>query len=286
MGQSFARRLLKAGFPLVVANRTARTAREFAATHGITAVALDEVFAASEICVSSVADDAAFESLVSRLLSRGVPPGRALVDMSTVSVEASRRVASCLAEAGVGYLRAPVSGNPSVVEAGRLAVMVSGDPRLVDRARPVLEAIGPTIFSVGDAEQARAMKLALNLVIAGTTELIVEALALAEAGAVPRERALEVMSGSVIGSPFLQYKAPALRDRDYTATATTDLVAKDVTLAAELADQSDLLLPVTVLVGQLLQDTVALGHGEKDFLALELRLEQARRGETVAGSAR
>jgi 3-hydroxyisobutyrate dehydrogenase-like beta-hydroxyacid dehydrogenase len=206
--------------------------------------------------------------------------------MSTVSVDSSRRVAERLAEAGVGYLRAPVSGNPSVVEAGRLAIMVSGDPALLDRVRPVIEAIGPTVFSVGDAEQARAMKLALNLVIAGTTELIVEALALAEAGAVPRERALEVMAGSVIGSPFLQYKAAALRERDYTATATTELIAKDVTLATQLAGDCELPLPLTDAVGELLAETVALGHGEKDFLALELRLEHARRPDPVGGERR
>jgi 3-hydroxyisobutyrate dehydrogenase len=171
-----------------------------------------------------------------------------------------------------------------VVEAGRLAVMVSGEQVLLDRARPVIEAIGPTIFYVGDAEQARAMKLALNLVIAGTTELIVEALALAEAGAIPRERALEVRSGSVIGSPFLQYKAAALRDRDYTATATTELVAKDLMLAGGLADASGLALPMTSLIAVLLEETVALGHGTKDFLALELRLDHAAgRGAPVEG---
>jgi 3-hydroxyisobutyrate dehydrogenase-like beta-hydroxyacid dehydrogenase len=286
MGRAFALRIVKAELPLVVANRTHRTAAEFAAAHGVEAVELDEVFAAAEICVSSVADDAALEALVSRLLSGEVPPGRALVDMSTVSVDSSRRVAERLAGAGVGYLRAPVSGNPSVVEAGRLAVMVSGEPALLERARPVIEAIGPTVFSVGDTEQARAMKLALNLVIAGTTELIVEALALAEAGAIPRARALEVMTGSVIGSPFLQYKAAALRDRDYTATASTELIAKDVTLAEGLAGDCELALPLTNLVGELLAETVALGHGDKDFLALELRLEHSRRRDPVGGRSR
>ena len=90
------------------------------------------------------------------------------------------RIAAAAAAAGVGYLRAPVSGNPSVVEAGRLTILTSGEPSALDAAKPVLDAIGPTVFHLGTREEARVMKLALNLMVAGTMQLLAEALALGE----------------------------------------------------------------------------------------------------------
>jgi 3-hydroxyisobutyrate dehydrogenase-like beta-hydroxyacid dehydrogenase len=276
MGSAMARRVVAAGLPLVVANRSPDKARAFAGEHDCAALRPSAALGAAEVCVTSVSDSAALEELVSGedgLLAGDVPGGRVLIDASTVSVESSRRVADALEARGVGYLRAPVSGNPAVVDAGNLALMVSGDSEAFARARQVIEAIGPTVFYIGDAEQARVMKLALNLMVAGTAELIAEAVVLAEANDLPREQALEVMCGSVLASPFLKYKAPALIARDYTATATTDLLAKDLDLVADLADGSGVTLPAAELVRRLLHETADSGHREQDFMALALRLE-------------
>lgn len=278
MGRAMALRLLARGLPLIVANRSTPVARAFASQHGGRAVALPEVLTHAEICLTSVSDSAALEELVGGaegLLAGGFPGGRVLVDASTVSVDSSSRVAALLRLREVGYLRAPVAGNPAVIEAGNLTFMVSGDPELLERVRPVLEAIGPTILHVGDAEQARAMKLALNVLLAGTTELVVEAVALAEANGLSRQQALGVMTASVAASPFLKYKASALAAHDFTATATTELIAKDLRLARALAEDSNLSLPATDLVADLLDETIRLGHGDKDFLALALRLSDA-----------
>ena len=239
---------------------------------------MTEVLASAEVCLTSVTDSVALEQLVAGpngLLAGSIPPGRVVIDASTVSVDTSGRVAALLRDHEVGYLRAPVAGNPAVIEAGQLMFMVSGAAQLLARARPVLEAVGPTIVHVGDGDEARAMKLALNALLAGTTELIVEAIALAEASGVSGDQALDVISRSVAGSPFVKYKGAALVARDYIPTATTDLIAKDVRLACALAEESRLRLPVTELVGELLEETIRLGHGDKDFIALALRLAEA-----------
>ena len=107
-------------------------------------------------------------------------PGSVLVDVSTVSPGVSARVASLAEAAAVEYLRAPVSGNPSVVRAGNLTFIVSGAPETLERVEPVLLAIGPTVHHVGDGDQARIVKLAINSMIAGLAQLMAEALVLGE----------------------------------------------------------------------------------------------------------
>jgi 3-hydroxyisobutyrate dehydrogenase-like beta-hydroxyacid dehydrogenase len=124
--------------------------------------------------------------------------GGVLVDMTTCSVESSARVAAACVSRGVEFLRAPVSGNPTVVAAGNLSIIVSGSPEAFERFAPTLRDVGPTLYYVGEGERSRVVKLALNLVIGGTVELMAEALVLAERHGIDRAEMLEVMSGSAI----------------------------------------------------------------------------------------
>jgi 3-hydroxyisobutyrate dehydrogenase-like beta-hydroxyacid dehydrogenase len=191
-----------------------------------------------------------------------------LVDLSTVSPDASARVAALAEDASVLYLRAPVSGNPAVVRAGNLSFIVSGPREALDRAEPVLLAIGPTINIVGDAEQARVVKLAINLVIAGLAQLMSEALVLGEASGVSREAILETMAGSAAGAPFVRYKTePLLRD-DYSATFTTTLMEKDLELVLDAAEDAGVRLPLAREIKTLVRSAIDAGYGDDDFMAL------------------
>jgi 3-hydroxyisobutyrate dehydrogenase-like beta-hydroxyacid dehydrogenase len=194
--------------------------------------------------------------------------GGALVDMSTVSVQASREVAEAAERAVVDYLRAPVSGNPSVVEAGNLAIIVSGDRAVFERLSALLADIGPHLFHVGRAEEARVMKLALNLMIAGTAQLMAESLVLGEANGLERATMLEVMGGSAIGSPFVKYKTAALVADDYTSTFPTSAMVKDLALALDTGNSAGVPLPVTALVQQFLRACMSMGMADLDFIAL------------------
>ena len=115
-----------------------------------------------DVVLTSLADDAALDDVAAGFLA-AAKPGAVLVDTSTVSPAASARVAERAEAAAVAYLRAPVSGNPTVVRAGSLSFIVSGPSETVDRVEPILLAIGPTVYRVGDAEEARVVKLAINL---------------------------------------------------------------------------------------------------------------------------
>jgi 3-hydroxyisobutyrate dehydrogenase-like beta-hydroxyacid dehydrogenase len=274
MGKPIAARLLDAGHEVTVFNRTASRADDLVERGASRVGSPAEVWQSAEACITMVADDKAVSAVMVAEdgLVPAAPAGRVVVDMSTISVDASRKIAEAAASAGVGYLRAPVSGNPSVVEAGNLTIIVSGDEEAFGRLEPALRDVGPNVFYLGPAEEARVLKLALNLMIAGTAELIAEAIVLGEASGLDRAAMLEVMGQSAIGSPFVKYKTAALVADDYSATFTAEMMHKDLTIALGAADGVGVPLPVTVAVRGLLEDCMASGQGNLDLMALLPRL--------------
>ena len=276
MGTAFGERLLEAGYPIVVYNRTAAKTEPLAAVGATVAGTLGELAADVGVVVTSLADDEAFEAVAAGVVA-AARPGTVLVDMSTVSPVVSARVASLAEAASVAYLRAPVSGNPSVVRAGNLSFIVSGPRETLERVEPILLAIGPTIRHVGDAEEARIVKLAINLMIGGLAQLMSEALVLGEAAGVSRAALLEVMGSSAAGAPFVKYKTePLLRD-DFSATFTTSLMEKDLDLVLDAADENGVELPMARELKELVRAAVEAGYGDDDFMALFLALRKASR---------
>ena len=276
MGTAIAERVLEAGFPLHVYNRTRVKAEAVAGRGASVAGSAAELAARVDVVLTSLSDDEALESVAQELLP-AARPDTVLVDMSTVSPAASARVAAQAEAASVDYLRAPVSGNPSVVRAGNLSFMVSGSPETLERVEPVIRAIGPTVHHVGDAEQARIVKLAINLMIGGIAELMSEALVLGEAAGVSRADLLEVMGSSAAGAPFVKYKTePLLRD-DFSATFTTALMEKDIDLILDAADDNGVELPVARELKVLLRAASDAGYADDDFIALFLYLRSASR---------
>ena len=271
MGSAFAERLLDAGYHLAVQNRSPERAEPLAARGAAVAETAAELAAAVDIVLTSLADDDAFESVADSVID-AARPGTVLVDLSTVSPGASARVAALAERASVPYLRAPVSGNPGVVRAGNLAFIVSGPDAAFERAEPVLRAIGPTIHRVGEAEQARVVKLAINLIVAGLAQLMSEALVLGEASGVSRAALLETMGNSAVGAPFVKYKTEPLLHDDYSATFTTVLMEKDVELVLEAAEAAGVRLPLAGELKALLRSAIEAGYGDDDFIALFLNL--------------
>jgi 3-hydroxyisobutyrate dehydrogenase-like beta-hydroxyacid dehydrogenase len=273
MGTAIAERLLDAGYELRVFNRTPARAEPLAARGAVVAESAGELAADVDLVLTSLPDDAAFEAVAGEVIAQA-RPGTVLVDVSTVSPAASAQVAAAAEEASVAYVRAPVSGNPTVVRAGNLTFIVSGAREALERVEPVLLAIGPTIHHVGDGEQARVVKLAINLMIAGLAQLMSEALVLGEASGVSRDALLRVMGSSAVGAPFVEYKTePLLRD-DYSATFTTALMEKDIDLVLDAADRAGVDLPLAHDLKELLHAAIGAGHGDDDFMALFLHLRR------------
>jgi 3-hydroxyisobutyrate dehydrogenase-like beta-hydroxyacid dehydrogenase len=276
MGEPIARRLLAAGHAVSVFNRTPAKAETVLAAGAEQVASPAEIWDRAEACITMIADDAALRAVTAGEdgLLTTTDGGRTLIDMSTVSTKASAAVAEAARGAGVAYLRAPVSGNPSVVEAGNLGIMVSGPEDAYRRVEALLRDVGPNVFYLGHGEQARVMKLALNLMLAGTAELMAEALVLGEAHGLDRARMLEVMAGSAVGSPFVKYKTPGLVADDYRTTFPSSAMYKDLALALDCGHSAGVPLPVTAVVQQLVQASISSGYADDDFIALVPRLRR------------
>ena len=281
MGTAFAERLLDAGYGLVVMNRTPAKAAPLEARGATLAGSYADLAERVDVVLTSLADDDALDEVAAALLAVA-KPGTVLVDTSTVSPAVSARVAERAEKASVAYTRAPVSGNPTVVRAGNLSFIVSGPSETLDGVEPILLAIGPTVYRVGDAEEARVVKLAINLMIGGLAQLMAEALVLGEASGVSRAALLEVMGGSAAGAPFVRYKTGALLEDDYSATFTTALMGKDLDLILDAAGDAGVELPVTTGLQAIVRAAIEAGYADDDFMALFPFLASTSRSHAAA----
>ena len=280
MGEAIAERIIDAGYPLAVFNRTAARAEPLLERGAGLIASRADALRVADVCVTSLADDAAVDAAVAGAggVLSGARPGTTLVEMSTISVECSERVAEAARAAGVDYLRAPVSGNPTAVRGGILTIVVSGPERVFAVSAPLLQAIGAKVLYVGEGESARVVKLVFQILVGGTAELLSEALVLGEEAGVDRAKLLEAIGASAVGSPFVAYKTPPLLADDYSATFTTALMLKDVDLVLELAAKCGVELPFARHLRTLLQAAEVGGHADEDFMALYLQLRQSLAG--------
>ena len=277
MGRALARRFLTQGIDVVVWNRSAGPLRQLVAAGALAADDQADVWNETTAVCTFLADDAAARNVLvgERSLVARAPSHCLLIELSTISPTASSEIAQTAEESGVRYLRAPVSGNPDVLMAGNLSLIVSGDEADFQAARPIMSRIGSSARYVGIGETARVLKLAVNAMLAGTAQLLSEAVVLTEAFGMDRSTVLEVLQNSAVGSPFLRYKETTLLNRDYAATFTLSMLLKDLRLVQRLADLENVPLPICDLVAQLTKGGCDEGFGELDLLALLPHLQRA-----------
>jgi hypothetical protein len=171
---------------------------------------------------------------------------------------------------------APVLGSVPAAEQGTLTVLVGGAEADVERARAVLSHLGSTIIHAGTVGSANTLKLVMNLLIGGQTELMAEAFLLAERAGLSRELVMNALTGSVLNSPFVGYKAPQLLDRQFAPLFTTALLMKDLDLALELARTHGLALPGARAVRDAYGASAVAGRRDDDFSAVIASLELPR----------
>jgi 3-hydroxyisobutyrate dehydrogenase-like beta-hydroxyacid dehydrogenase len=169
---------------------------------------------------------------------------------------------------GATLLDAPVSGSTVTIAQGQLSFIVGGDLAALERVRPVLLAIGPTITHVGALGLAVTMKIAVNLSIGVQMLAFSESVLLAEKSGIPREKAVEALLKGVTASPMLKYRGPFVLDMPEEALFSVMLMQKDMRLALEQGRAVGVPLPSTGLVHELLTGARGLGLAEKDFAAL------------------
>jgi 3-hydroxyisobutyrate dehydrogenase-like beta-hydroxyacid dehydrogenase len=286
MGSRIAGRLLDAGHPVSATNRTAAKARPLIERGLAWLGTARDVAASTDVVLSMVTDDDALEAITSGPdgLLAGLGAGQVYVDMSTVSPQASRRLAERVGALGARMLDAPVSGSIPQAESGTLAIMVGGEPDAFAAVEPLLRELGRTVTHVGPNGQGLVLKLAINISLAVQTLAFSEGLLLAERAGVDPDVAAEVMSTSSIGSPMLKARTPLLLHLPDHAWFDVELMQKDIRLARQTAADLHIPLPSATVADQILTDARDLGYGHRDLAALHDVL--AKSSSSDAGQAR
>ena len=238
------------------------------------AASLDEAAGdgAERIVVSSLPDDAALIRVADQLGRSQV--GTTWIDTSTVSLDASRHAATMCAARALPYLRAPISGNAPMAERAALTVLVSGDRGTYEHCLPLFACWGPKCIYLGEDEQARVAKLVVNLMVAGTSGMLAEALTLGQRGGIAWDDLWGVLEGSAVASPILLAKAPALRARDYAPTFTVAQMRKDLGLIRDVAAQLGVDVPIATIVGDAMKDADLAGDSDRDYAVIIRRAER------------
>lgn len=254
MGKPMAGNLLKAGFPVVIWNRTREKAEEFSREVAQFDVKVgtnpQDTAEKADILVTIVSDPPALEGVLwgQNGAMESLRRGSTYIDSSTVSPALARKIANACTERGVGFLDAPVTGGTWGAEKGELVFMVGGEKAVLKRARPVLETLGKHIFLLGANGAGQTVKLAMNLILALQVDALAEALALVRTAGVPGERLIEVLQSSMARAAVLDVKAPLMLKNEFPPSFPLRLMHKDIALALDLAKQHAITLPAAAAV--------------------------------------
>jgi 3-hydroxyisobutyrate dehydrogenase-like beta-hydroxyacid dehydrogenase len=241
--------LLKAGFPLVVWNRTASRAESLVAAGARLAPTPREVAAAADVFLTMVSDPPALEEVLfasgEKSAFAALKKGSIYIDSSTVSPALARKISAACAAAGIRFLDAPVTGGTWGAEKGELVFMIGGEAGTLEAAKPVLHAMGKKLFHLGPNGAGQTIKLAMNSLLAVEVQAFAEALALVERAGVAGEKLVQVMQSSMARAGILDIKAPSMLSGDFKPSFPLRLMHKDLSLALDLANQIGVALPAT-----------------------------------------
>ncbi len=272
MGRPMARNLLKAGFPLVVHSRTRATVDEIVAAGAQAAASSADVASRSDVVITMLPDSPDVRAVVAGPAGvfEGVRAGLVIVDMSTISPAVARELAGEAARRGAAMLDAPVSGGEIGAINGTLSIMVGGDAQVLERVRPILEAMGnrERIVHIGASGAGQVCKACNQLAIGGALATVGEVFALARKAGVDPAKVREALLGGFAASRVLEVHGQRMIDRDYKPGFYARLYQKDLRIANETAGAHDVAIPATAVVTQLVNALVAAGHGELDYAAI------------------
>jgi 3-hydroxyisobutyrate dehydrogenase/glyoxylate/succinic semialdehyde reductase len=276
MGAPMSKNLLNAGHELTVWNRTKSKADEVVGVGAKWADSPKAAASATDIIFTMVSDGPTLKTVVlgDGGIVSGLSAGKIVVDMSTVSPAESAVVNAAVEAAGCKLLRAPVTGSTVLAASASLGILASGDKAAYDQVLPLFEKMGKNQFYLGSEEEARVMKLSLNMMIGVSMQMMAEAVVLAEKAGLDVKQVCDVMAGSAVGSPLVGYKAAVIAGGEYKPAFSVKLMMKDFDLAFDAAKQYGVPLLVTAATKQTLQAAAATGRGDKDFSVLTQLLEE------------
>ena len=232
--------------------------------------ALRSVVDGAQFVVSAISDDAALLDVVFKAggLKETLNTTQTFVEISTVSPDASRRVAETMAAIGVDYVRSPISGSTALAAEGHLTAVLSGPPKAIELLTDFYQAFTRKTFVAGEAEEARYLKLVLNTLVGGTSALLAEALAMGRKGGLGAAVMMDVIGQSAVASPLLQYKRDTVVNGAYSPAFTIRQIMKDFDIIADVSRQDHCPMPLVAQIRQQYEAAFANGCGDLDFFVL------------------
>ncbi|MEQ4299875.1 2-hydroxy-3-oxopropionate reductase [Plantactinospora sp. B6F1] len=282
MGGPMAVNLIKAGHDVVGYDVSPARNAALDQAGGKVAAGIGELVRQVDVVITMVRDSADVESVAlgdSGILANA-RPGQLYVDMSSISPGTSRQVAEAARTLSVRVLDAPVSGGEAGAIEGTLSIMVGGEPADFAAARPILEVLGGTVVHVGPVGAGQTVKAANQLIVAGTIELVAEAIVFLEAYGVDTEAAVRVLAGGLAGNRILDRKAAGMLARQFQPGFRIDLHHKDMGIVTSAAREAGVVIPLGATVAQLIAALKAQGDGGLDHSAL-LKLVQQLSGRSA-----
>jgi 3-hydroxyisobutyrate dehydrogenase len=270
MGAAMAANLARSGFPLRVWNRTPGRATGLLELGAEEAASPADLASGSDVVITCVSDTPDVESVVFGPdgVAAGASAGTLVIDCSTISPSATRDFATRLAERGVRLVDAPVSGGSEGAQKATLTIFVGGDEADVERAKPVLEALGKTITHVGPVGSGQAVKAVNQVILAGAYLGVAEGIVLAIKAGLDVEQVVGALSGGAAQSWVLANRSGRMIANDYPLGFKVALHRKDLQIALELARELGATLPVSALAADMESALIAGGHAEDDMSAL------------------
>ena len=271
MGSGMAQNLLKAGFSLTVYNRTRAKAEPLAAKGARVAETPKGAVSTAQVILSMVGDDTASRAmwLGENGALVGAEPDTVLVECSTLSLDWVRELAGHAASHNLAFLDSPVTGSKDAAEAGELRLLVGGDAAVLERVRPVLEAVSRRIDLFGPTGSGALIKLINNLMGGVQAVVLAEGLALAECAGLDMEQVVSFIINGAPGSPIVKGKAARMAARDYADTQfALKWMHKDTTYALRAADEFGVPMPTVAVAREVYRMARNLGLGEADFAAV------------------
>lgn len=280
MGKPMAHNLLKAGFPIVLWNRTRSKAEELAREGAQVGATPRDAATKADVLITIVSDPPALEEVLwgPQGALEGLRRGSVLVDSSTISPALARRAAASCTDRGVDFLDAPVTGGTWGAEKGELVFMIGGRREVFERIKAVFEAMGKRFFLLGPNGAGQTVKLAMNLILALEVEALAEAVALVTSAGVAGEKLIEVMQSSMARAAVLDVKAPLILKQEFPASFPLRLMHKDIRLALELARQQNITLPAATAAFGTYSEVKDASKDDPDYAAVARFWQKARAG--------
>ena len=270
MGEPMAARLLDAGYPLTVHNRTRQRETTLAERGAQRAATPAEAAAGADVLITIVSDTPDVEAVLFGTdgAAAALAAGAVVLEMSTIAPEAVRRLHARCAEQEVSLLDAPVSGGSEGAQQGTLSIMVGGEAAALERVRPLLEVLGKTINHVGPSGAGQIAKAMNQVIVAGTYAAVAEGLALGIAAGIDVEAAHRAVSGGAAGSWGLTHRGPNMLRNTYPLGFRVRLHRKDLGIALDAAADLGVPLPLAAYVAQLESGLIGRGFGDEDVSAV------------------